>query len=107
MNDLSQILINDIIEYNQRCELVSLQKGRMRLKTKDKTYEFVLAGEESFLIDKGKISRIDLEKSKLADSNAGELTKALSEQGKKQDISISGKLFNVLRKELGEFEIIL
>ncbi|HLD37297.1 MAG TPA: nucleotidyltransferase domain-containing protein [Candidatus Nanoarchaeia archaeon] len=103
----ASLLINHLIEYNQRCELVSLQKGRMRLKTKDKTYEFVLAGEESFLIDKGKISRIDLEKSKLADSNAGELTKALSEQGKKQDISISGKLFNVLRKELGEFEIIL
>ena len=30
------ILINDLIEYTQRCDLVSLERGRMRLSYKEK-----------------------------------------------------------------------
>ena len=101
------LLINHLIEYNQRCEIVSLQRGRLRIKAKDRAYELILTDKENFLIDKGKVSRIDLTKSKLVDSNAEELTKALSEQGKKPEITLSERLFNVLKKELGEFEIIL
>ena len=67
----------------------------------------MLTDKESFLIDRGKVSRIDLAKIKLVDSNAEELTKALTEQSKKPEITVNEKLFNVLKKELGEFEIIL
>ena len=101
------LLINHLIEYNQRCEIVSLQRGRFRLKAKGKIYELVLTDKENFLIDKGKVSRIDLAKKKIADSNAEELTKALGEQSKKPEITVHENLFNVLKKELGEFEIVL
>ncbi|MBI2047340.1 nucleotidyltransferase domain-containing protein [Candidatus Pacearchaeota archaeon] len=101
------LLINHLIEYNQRCEIVSLQRGRFRLKAKGKIYELVLTDKENFLIDKGKVSRIDLAKKKIADSSAEELTKALGEQSKKPEITIHENLFNVLKKELGEFEIVL
>jgi len=100
-------LINHLIEYNQRCELVELRKGRMILKSKDKEYELVLGENKAFLIDKGKVSKMDIEKGKLVDSNVEELTKALEEQKKKKGVSVDERVFEVLRKLIGRFEILL
>ena len=103
----SSSLISHLIEFNQRCDLVSLQKGRIKLKAKNKIYELVLTTKESFIIDEGKVSKIDVEKKKLVDSTIEELTNALSEQEKKAEIKIGEKLFEIIRKNLGEFEMIL
>jgi len=100
-------LINDLIDYGQRCELVSLQKGKFRLKTKDKVYELVLTDEFSFLIDKGEISKIDVKKKKLVNSDVNELTKALEVQRKKKEVKIDEQIFEILRKKIGSFEIIM
>lgn len=100
----ASILINQLIEYNQRCELVSLQKGKMRIKAKDKIYELVFAGEKAFLIREGEVSKIT---DKVEKSSPEELTEALSKQGKDIEIKISGDIFNVLRKHFSDFEIIL
>ena len=44
--------INDLIEYSQRCDLVSLEKGRMRLRYgKDKVAELLHCDGKSFLIE--------------------------------------------------------
>jgi len=103
----ASLLINQLIEYNQRCDLVSLQKGRLRLKTKSKTYELVLTDKAVFLIDKGKIIRINAKKNKLEDSNAQELSKALNEQVKKSEVVVDEDLFNFLKKKIGRFDIVL
>ncbi len=97
-------LINHLIEFNQRCDIVSLQKTRMRLKTKDKIYELILAGNEAFLIDSGEISRIT---NKIEKSSTEELTNALSKQEKTLEIRTSTKIFDILKKKLGEFDILL
>lgn len=100
----ASMLINHLIEFNQRCELVSLSKTRVRLKTKDKRYELVLAGGEAFLIDEGNISKIT---GRLENSSSQELTNALAKQEKTSEIKLDSKVFDVLKKHLGEFEIIM
>jgi len=103
----ANILINNLIEYNQRCELISLQKGKLKLKTKTKTYELVLTDKSAFLIDKGKVSKVNVKQKRLEDSNVEELTKALAEQRKKQEVIVDEDLFAVLKKKIGKFEILL
>jgi uncharacterized protein (UPF0332 family)/predicted nucleotidyltransferase len=101
------LLINHLVEYNQRRELMGLQKGKLRLKTGNKIYELVLTDKASFLIDKGNVSRIDTKNKKLVGSGVEELTKALNEQKRKKETVVNEDLFAVLKKKLGRFEIIL
>lgn len=100
-------LINHLIDYTQRSDLVSLQKGKLRLKTKSKIYDLVLTDKAAFLVDKGKVNKINLKGKKLEDSNVEELTEALNQQKKKTEVKVDEDLFNFLKKKLGRFEIIL
>ena len=102
----ANLIINHLIEYNQRCDLVSLQKGKLRLKTKEKIYDLVLTDNEAFLIDKGVVSKISKDK-KIHDSSVEELNDALSKQKKKQEVVVDEDLFQVLKKKLGNFKIIM
>ena len=77
----------------------------MRLKTKDKTYELVLAGGEAFLIDSGQIEKVS--EKMIEKSSAEELTNALSKQEKSAEIKTDSKILEVIKKKIGEFEIIL
>ncbi|MBM3234541.1 nucleotidyltransferase domain-containing protein [Candidatus Pacearchaeota archaeon] len=97
----ASMLINHLIEYNQRCDLVSLQKGRFRIKAQNKIYELIFTGDKAFLIDAGSVSRIT---EKIEKSSAEELTNSMAE---KKEINIDNKVFDVLKKELGNFTIIL
>lgn len=99
-------LINHLIDYNQRCDLMELQKSRMQLKTKDKTYELVIGEGIAFLIDKGNVKKIDAKKGEIVDSNAEELNKSLAEQNRKKGVSINEKIFEIIKKKIGSFEII-
>jgi len=98
-------LINHLIEYNQRCDLVSLQKTRMRLKTKEKTYELVLAGGNAFLIDQGQIQKVS--EKMIEKSSPEELTNALAKQEKSIEIKTDSKVLEIIKKKIGDFEIIL
>ena len=104
----AMILINDLIEYSQRCDLVSLEKGKMRLKYKDgkkeATAELLIYDKKSFLI-KGKI--IKKLTDKIEDSDMNEITDAVEKQKKKKDVEINLKVLELVKKELGNFEIIL
>jgi hypothetical protein len=101
----ASLLINSLIEYNQRCDLVSLEKGRMQLKYSDKeTADLIITDSIVFLIrDTGK--QIDKITDRIEESSREELEKAIQEQKGKLKTSASGKVFQVLRKELGDFEI--
>src|SRR3989338_9204263 len=80
----ASILINDLIEYSQRCELVSLEKGKMLVKYKDqgtdRTSELLNCESVSFLFKDNK--------------------------GKKE-VQINPKVFELLKKEVGDFDIVL
>jgi hypothetical protein len=101
------LLINRLIDYNQRCELISMQKGRLRLKVKEKVYELILTDKLGFLIDRGGISKINIEKGKVEKSDVREMTDALEQQSKKSEIKFDERLFDIIKKKIGKFEIIL
>lgn len=99
------ILINDLIEYQQRCDLPLFEKGRIRIKyDKDKIAEGIVCNGDFFLIKDKMIHKIN---DKFLDSSVEELNSAIEKQKSQKELSISPKVFDILRKELGSFEIIL
>jgi uncharacterized protein (UPF0332 family)/predicted nucleotidyltransferase len=104
----SMILINDLIEYSQRKDLASLEKSRMRLKYKEegkeKFAELIISEEKSFLVRGEVIKKIT---NNIEDSNVQELSEAVEKQKTKQNLQINPKVFELLKKELGNFEIVL
>ena len=65
--------------------------------------ELVLLGKDNFLIENGNIKKIG--KDKLEDSNKTEFEKSLKENGGKLHTKVDGKLFESLKKILGDFEL--
>jgi len=102
------VLINDLIEYSQRKDLMSLEKGRMGVKYnengKEQLAELLTVDGKSFFI-KGNIFKKLTDK--IEDSNIDEVTNAVSKQKGKPSVGINPKVFELLKKEIGEYEIIL
>lgn len=104
----ASILINDLIEYSQRCDLLPLEKGKMRLRYKkkgeDKIAELLTCNGQSFLFEGNTIKKLT---DKIHDSNTKEVNDAVETQKAKKNVEINPKVFELLKKELGNFEIIL
>lgn len=100
------LLINHLIDYNQRCELVQMDKNKFRLKVKGEDFELILTSDEGYLLQKDKIYKIDTKKKKIVDSSAKEMGQALTKKVTK-GTAIPGKIFDIIKKELGDFELIL
>jgi len=98
------ILFNDMIEYSQRCDMISIEKSKMRLKLKDKTLELINCEGVSFLFDKGSIKKIT---DKIEEVSLEEVEEAMKKQKDKKTIEINSKIFEILKKELGNFEIVI
>ncbi|MBR9701762.1 hypothetical protein GOV13_02475 [Candidatus Pacearchaeota archaeon] len=104
----AMILINDLIEYSQRCDLIAFEKGKMGLRYKesgkDVFAELLICDKVGFLF-KGKV--IKKLTNKIEDSNTAEVTKAVEKQKKKKNVEINPKIFELLKKELGDYEVII
>src|SRR3989344_2267138 len=103
------ILINDLIEYTQRCDLISLERGRMKIKFKkdgkEQIAEILNADGKTFLLSEGNaVKKIT---NNIENSNTQEVSEAVEKQKANKKISIYPKVFEVLKKELGDFAIIL
>mgnify|MGYP001586562189 CR=1 FL=1 len=102
------ILINSLIEYSQRCDLAILEKNRMRLRYKDgnqeRLAEFLIADGKGFLIDKNTIKKLT---DKIESSDTKELSESVEKQRARKTNEINPKIFELLKKELGDFEIVL
>jgi predicted nucleotidyltransferase/uncharacterized protein (UPF0332 family) len=100
----AEVLIGNLVEYSQRCDLISLERGRMRLKLKDKVVEILNCNGNSFLFDSGTIKKIT---SKLEDSDMDEVEKCIKGQKANEAVNIDPKIFQVLEKEIGKFDILV
>jgi predicted nucleotidyltransferase/uncharacterized protein (UPF0332 family) len=98
------ILINDLIEYSQRKDLIGLEKGKINLKYSKGNAELLNADGKTFLFFENKIKKIF---PKLENSTMEEVSKAVENQKGKKDVKFDSKVFEVLKKELGEFEILM
>ena len=99
------VLINHLIEYNQRCDLVEIDKGRMRLKFKDnKVADLIVLSDVSFLIADTLIFKIN--ERKMVDSSQQEFEEFF-EKSRGKEMSFDNKVFEIIKKQFGEFEVIL
>ena len=97
-------LIQSLVEYAQRADLVSSEKGTMQITFENgRKAELVLLGEKNFVIETERIRKI--ENSKITESNKADLEKAIQDNKGKLSTSVSNEIFEILRKELGKFEI--
>ncbi len=97
-------LVSALIEFTQRCDLATLDKSRMILKTKDGIVELLNVSGKTFMIRGTEVKKIE---NKVEDSTMAELTQAVDAQKAQQNVIIKPKVFELLKKELGEFEIVL
>jgi len=102
------ILINDLIEYSQRSDLVSMEKGRMRLRYKkagkEMNAELLHCNGISFLFSENTVKKIT---DKIEDSGMKEVSECVESQKSKKGVEIKPKVFELIKKELGDFEIVL
>lgn len=105
----ASILINELVDYSQRNELAALEKGRMILKYteegKPATAEILTCNGDTFLFLGRTIKKVS--NNKLEDSNAKEVSECVEKQKSKKTVELSPKTFEVIKKELGDFEIVL
>jgi predicted nucleotidyltransferase/uncharacterized protein (UPF0332 family) len=104
----ASILINDLIDYSQRCELASVERGRIGIKYKeggqDRVAELLISNSRTFLFDKNRVRKFSADK--LVDSSLEEVNEAIEHQKKAKNININPSVFSGLKKELGDYEII-
>ena len=102
----SVTLINELIEYSQRKDLAHLEKGRFKLKFKEKgkpaLAELLICNKAAFLFRQSEIHKIT---TKISKSDMKEVSKSIESRKQNQSCEISPKIFELLKKELGEFQI--
>ena len=76
----------------------------MKIKHKKGVAELINADGKTFLLMGNVMKKIT---DKVEDITMEELTKAVEAQKQKKEVEIDPKVFKLLKKELGDFEIIL
>jgi predicted nucleotidyltransferase len=98
-------LISSLVEYLQRKELVTAQKGVVQVSFNNKKGEIVLTDSGAFFVgDKG-IKKIG--KKVFSDSDEKELKEAISKTRDSLQVKLDSEILDVLKKELGSFEIVV
>jgi len=62
------------------------------------------SGGKTFLFKDNKVFKIT---NKIEESNMGDVSEAVEHQKTQKDIEFDSKIFEVIKKELGEFEVLL
>lgn len=100
----ASIIIRDLNEYAQKKEMSSIDKGKMAVRLNDgKILELMNAHGKTFLFIDNDIKKIT---KKIEDSTLEELDEAVTHQKNIGTIRMDSDVFNVLKKNYGEFEII-
>ncbi len=99
-------LIKVLIEYTQRKELVSAEKGVVQVVFGNKKGEIVLTDSGVFFVSEDGIKKI--KGKELVNSEKKELEDAIVNTRKdKLQVKISSDVLDVLKKEIGEFELLI
>jgi hypothetical protein len=99
-------LVNVLTEYSQRKELVSMEKGIVRVNFEKGWAEIVATNEGVFVIlQDGKIKK--LKDRKFVESDKETFEKALKETKERIQFKLEEDVFEALKKEFGKFTISL
>jgi predicted nucleotidyltransferase/uncharacterized protein (UPF0332 family) len=94
-------IINSLMEHNQRCEMLSLDRSRFIIKNSSRQAE-VFFLDNTFLVEKGEVFKVI--KSSLVKSSLADLNKSLISQKSKRT-SIGLVKLEQLKSIFGEFEL--
>jgi len=97
-------LINALVEYYQRKELVSNEKGVIQVLYRGKKAELVLTDLGVFFVSEEGIRKIGSKG--FSDSKKEEMEEALSKTRDRLQIKLGSDILQVLKKELGDFELV-
>ena len=97
-------LIDDLTEYSQRKELVSIERGIMQISVGEVKVEIVATDSGIFAVSREWIKKIS--EKKLIESNKGEFEEALKKTKDRLKFTMSSGVMDIFRKELGNFEIV-
>ena len=104
----ASILTNDLIDYSQRSDMISMEKGRMRLRYqkdgKNMSAELLHCNSASFLFEGENIKKLT---DKIENSSMREVSECVEHQKLSKSLEINPRVFELVRRELGDFEIIL
>lgn len=97
-------LVDNLVEYAQRADLICKENGTMQIEYGNRKAELVLMGQgNNFIIEGKSVKKITTDG--LVDSTRADFEKAFAEHKGKISTSVSGEVFDVLKKVLGEFRI--
>jgi len=103
------ILINELMDYSQRADLAAMEKGRMRLRYKksgkQSLAEVLHCLGVSFLFKDNMVFKITAKGVEASDMN--EVSKTIENQKSGKSVQVDSKIFEIIQKELGDFEIVL
>ena len=97
-------LIDDLTEYSQRKELVSIERGIMQISVGEVKVEIVATDSGIFAVSREWIKKIS--EKKLIDSDKKEFEEALKKTKDRLKFTMSSEVMDILRKELGNFDIV-
>lgn len=95
-------IVNALIEYNQRCDFLSMDRTRFLLKVNNQIKAEVFFLKDAFIVQEGKVGK--LSGHQLCTSDTEELRKQLVEQQNK-GTNIKPETLSNLKKIFGEFEL--
>ncbi len=96
-------LINELLNYAQRTDLVMIEKGVLQVIFGEKKGELVLTDVGAFFVEAGRVMRIENGKFNLSDKII--LENAISGTKDKTQLTLSSEVLETLHKELGKFSI--
>ena len=77
---------------------------KYKSKEKEMIAELLNTEEGAFLFKDNKVKKLT---NKIQDVDLEEATKAIEKQKGKKEVNVNPKIFELLKKELGDFEIVL
>jgi len=105
----AMILTNDLIDFSQRCELANLEKGKFKVKyneeDKEKHGELLVCNDKSFLILGNQIKK--LTPKGIFDSDIKEFNEAVEKQKNEKKLEMNSNTFELIKQELGDFELVV
>ncbi len=96
-------LMNNLIEYGQRCELVELQKSKVVLKYKNNKKADLFLTNPVFVVYNNQIKKI--QDKKIQDTTQQEFEQIMKQQKGKSG-ELDQEILSVLKKEFGKFKIV-
>lgn len=98
-------LVNALVEYSQRKELVLLERGVLQITFGTERAELVVTDNGTYVVQLGNIRKV--ESGSLKRVEPEELESSIKETKNKAKLSLSADVLAILKKELGPFELLL